>query len=450
MGELCSSPPQVAHLERGFCCMRFTHLAEWLAWQQTLHHSTIELGLDRVRAVLQRLAWHQPDYPVFVVGGTNGKGSCVALLDSLLSAGGYRVGTFTSPHLIHYNERICIAGRNVSDAALVDAFARIDSARGEISLTFFEFNTLAALLIFESAQLDAMVLEVGMGGELDAVNVVDADVAIVSSVALDHCEWLGSDVETIGRVKAGIFRRDQPALFGSRVRPQSIDDTAAKCGARLLCLGRDFDVHARNSTWDWQGVAVSLRELPQPALSGSMQFENAATVLTALECIQARLPLAREAIETGLRNVQLAGRFQSISTSHPRIEWLLDVAHNPAAAITLADNLAKHASTQLQSRRTLAICGMLGDKDIAGVIAAVQPHIDVWIVAGVEGPRALSPQALARAVSSTGAEVAHIAVDVAAACEHARGMVSDGDRIVVFGSFHTVGPALAWLRSANT
>jgi dihydrofolate synthase/folylpolyglutamate synthase len=429
--------------------MRFTHLADWLAWQQTLHHSTIELGLDRVRAVLQRLAWHQPDYPVFIVGGTNGKGSCVAMLDSLLSAGGYRVGTFTSPHLIDYNERIRIAGQNVDDADLVDAFARIDAARGEISLTFFEFNTLAALLIFEAAHLDAMVLEVGMGGELDAVNVVDADVAIISSVALDHCEWLGSDLETIGRVKAGIFRRDRPALFGSRFRPQSIDDTAGKCGARLLCLGRDFDAHARNSTWDWQGVTLSLRELPRPSLSGGVQFENAATVLTALECLQARLPLTRDAIEVGLRNVQLAGRFQIISTSRPRIEWVLDVAHNPAAANTLADNLAQHASL-IEPHRTLAVCGMLGDKDIAGVIAAVQPHIDSWIVAGVEGPRALSPQGLARVVLLTGAEVAHVAVDVAVACEHARLLASDGDRVVVFGSFHTVGPALAWLHSAIT
>jgi dihydrofolate synthase/folylpolyglutamate synthase len=425
--------------------MRFTRLDDWLAWQQTLHHSTIELGLDRVRAVLARLNWLQPACPVITVGGTNGKGSCVALVDAILSSAGYRVGTFTSPHLIRYNERIRIAGQEISDASLIAAFERIDTARGDISLTFFEFNTLAALLAFDAAELDVMVLEVGMGGELDAVNVVDPDVAIVVSVALDHCEWLGSDVETIARVKAGIFRSGKPAIFGSRTRPEAIDTTAQTLGAKLLCLGRDFDADVRDAAWDWRGLVQRETTLPAPALDGRVQFDNAATVLTALECLQSRLPLTRAAIEAGLRAVQIAGRFQSVHLGPANNEWLLDVAHNPAAARTLADNLQAKPCRG----RTLAVVGMLGDKDIHGVVEQLKSHIDVWIVAGVDGPRAIAPQELATRVRQAGVDVAHVAQSVAAGCEHACAISRVDDRVLVFGSFHTVGPALQWLQTAS-
>jgi dihydrofolate synthase/folylpolyglutamate synthase len=423
---------------------RFTRLDDWLAWQQTLHHSTIELGLDRVRAVLTRLNWRQPAYPVVIVGGTNGKGSCVALLESIYAAAGYRVGTFTSPHLIRYNERIRIAGTEISDAALIAAFERIDAARGDISLTFFEFNTLAALLAFETAGLDVMVLEVGMGGELDAVNVVDADVAIVASVALDHCEWLGSDVETIAHVKAGIFRPGKPALFGSRARPNTIDATAARIGARLLCLGRDFDAVVSDGEWEWRGHVHSETHLPPSALSGAVQFDNSATVLTAIECLQSRLPVPRAAVEAGLKSVRLAGRFQCALVGPAKNEWLFDVAHNPAAAATLADNLRARPC----GGRTVAVIGMLGDKDIAGVVQQLKPVVDVWVVAGVEGPRALATDALAERLRHAGVEAAHIATSVAAACEYTRTQLRTQDRAVVFGSFHTVGPALQWLQSA--
>ncbi|MBC7984857.1 MAG: bifunctional folylpolyglutamate synthase/dihydrofolate synthase, partial [Candidatus Obscuribacterales bacterium] len=268
-------------------------LAGWLNWQQRLHPNTIDLGLERVRLVWQRLGLEQPSYPVVTVGGTNGKGSCVALLDSILSAAGYRVGTFTSPHLIRYNERIRIAGCEISDASLVAAFERIDAAREGISLTFFEFNALAALLVFSTAGLDALILEVGMGGRLDAVNIIDADVAIVSSVALDHCEWLGKDIETIGREKAGIFRSARPAIFGARAMPQSIATEAAHCGAALLRLGQDFDhsIDPAAASWDWRGQQLSFVGLPPPALLGRVQFDNAATVLAAVECLHSRLPL---------------------------------------------------------------------------------------------------------------------------------------------------------------
>lgn len=424
--------------------MRFTQLDDWLAWQQTLHHSTIELGLDRVRAVLNRLGWRQPSYPVIIVGGTNGKGSCVALLESIYAAAGYRVGTFTSPHLIRYNERIRIAGEEVSDAALIAAFDRIDTARGGISLTFFEFNTLAALLAFETANLDVMVLEVGMGGELDAVNVVDPDVAIVASVALDHCEWLGNDVETIARVKAGIFRAGKPALFGSRLRPATIDAYAQRLGARLLCLGRDYDASVNDAHWDWRGEIRSATRLPPPALSGAVQLDNAATALTAVECLQPQLPVSRAALEAGLTSVHLAGRFQTAVMGAAKNEWLFDVAHNPAAAITLASNLRARPC----NGQTFAVIGMLGDKDIDGVVQQLKSEVDAWIVAGIEGSRALTPDDLSERLRRSGIAVTHVAANVAAACDYARAQLRPQDRVMVFGSFHTVGPALEWLRHA--
>jgi dihydrofolate synthase / folylpolyglutamate synthase len=417
-------------------------LADWLAYQEQLHPNTIDLGLERLSQVLARLQWRQPACPVITVGGTNGKGSCVALLDSILSAGGYRVGTFTSPHLVRYNERIRIAGSDVSDASLVAAFARIEVARGDISLTFFEFNALAALLLFDAAGLDAVVLEVGLGGRLDAVNVVDADVALLSSIALDHCDWLGHDVESIGREKAGIFRAGRAAVFGARTMPASVALEAQRIGAHLLQLGKDFDYRG-DATLDWRYGENYLASLPRPALPGAVQLDNAAAVLASLECLRERLPLTRAAVDAGLRAVRLAGRFQSIYAAGQ--VWLLDVAHNPAAAKTLADNL----NALPCHGRTIAVCGMFADKDVAGVIAAVQSQIDVWVAAGVSGARALAPMMLAEQITAAGATVAHTAQHVQLACVFAQSMAQPADRIVVFGSFLTVGPALAWLENVR-
>jgi dihydrofolate synthase/folylpolyglutamate synthase len=422
--------------------MRFDRLAEWLSYQEHLHPNTIDLGLERLAQVLDRLQWRQPSCPVVTVGGTNGKGSCVALLDSILSAGGYRVGTFTSPHLIRYNERIRIAGREVSDASLVAAFERIEAARGDISLTFFEFNALAALLVFETATLDAIVLEVGLGGRLDAVNVVDADVALISSVALDHCDWLGHDLDSIGREKAGIFRKDRAAIYGARNMPQSVANEARRIGARLLRLGADFDYRAASAEWFWQGQR-KIEHLPLPALSGDAQLDNAAATLAVLECVRERVPLTHAAIDSGLRQVRLAGRFQAIQA--PFGEWLLDVAHNPAAAETLARNLNARSC----DGRTIAVCGMFADKDVTGVIDAVRAQIDLWVVSGVSGARGLAAEVLAEKVAKCGATVAQIAANVESACNAAQSLAKLGDRIVVFGSFHTVGPALAWLGRSN-
>ncbi|HKE93681.1 MAG TPA: bifunctional tetrahydrofolate synthase/dihydrofolate synthase [Povalibacter sp.] len=419
--------------------MHFTTLSEWLSWQQTLHPSAIDLGLTRIQRTLDRLGWRRPACPVITVGGTNGKGSSVALLGCILAEAGYRVGAFTSPHLLRYNERITIADREVSDASLVAAFERIDAARGDDTLTFFEFNALAALLIFESARPDVIVLEVGMGGRLDAVNVVDADVALVTSVALDHCEWLGRDVETIGREKAGIFRRDRPAVFGSRVMPASIATSARDIGARLLQLGRDFSYVRSAERWSWRGVALRLDDLPPPALVGDIQFDNAAAVLAVLETLADRLPVPAAAVVQGLQRVQVAGRFQQLDRNG--VHWILDVAHNPAAARTLASQLAARG----RDGQTIAVCGILGDKDAAGIAGELRASFDRWIVTGLDSDRAVDPQLLAQRLRTSGIDVTDVVPDVGSACSLAAALAGPGDSVVVFGSFLTVAPALLWL-----
>jgi dihydrofolate synthase/folylpolyglutamate synthase len=418
--------------------VRFARLDQWLEWQQSAHPVAIDLGLERVARVLRRTGWGGFRQPVITVGGTNGKGSCVALLDAMLRAGGFRVGTFMSPHLVDYRERIRIDGEWVSEASLVAAFERIADARCDDSLTFFEFNTLAALLVFETAGPDAIVLEVGLGGRLDAVNVVDADVAVVVSVGLDHMEYLGADLESIGREKAGIFRPGRAAICGMPEPPRSVGQVAGSMGARLLVRGRDFRGDERaDGTWDYRDAQGELTDLPAPALQGVAQVGNAATVLAALRELSARLPLSREAIECGLREVQLPGRFQRVSTPDG-IEWIFDVAHNPDAAAVLAANLARHPARG----RTLAVCGMLSDKDVPAVLAALRGRIDRCFAATTDGPRGLSDAAMVGRGAEAGIEMipggtVREAMQVAA--EDARA----GDRIVVFGSFHTVGPALS-------
>jgi dihydrofolate synthase / folylpolyglutamate synthase len=422
--------------------LRFDSLADWLAWQETLHPNAIDLGLVRLQRTLDNLGWRRPTCPVITVAGTNGKGSCVALTARILGEAGYRVGTFTSPHLLRYNERIAIDGVEVSDEALIAAFERIDAARGEDTLTFFEFNAAAALLVLGDAHPDAVVLEVGLGGRLDAVNVVDADVALVTSIDLDHCDWLGRDRETIGREKAGIFRAGRPAIFGSRDMPASIREVAQQVGADLQQLGYDFDWVPSGDRWTWRGRAGEQRDLPAPALHGEVQYNNAAAVLAALEALQARLPVPRSAIERGLQTVTLPGRFQVVKQSSPRpIEWILDVAHNPAAAHTLAAQLAARKG----GGRTIAVCGVLSDKDVEGIVGELRSSFDAWIIVGLQGARALAPEALAARVRKVGANVEAVAADVVAGCLAAEALAQAGDRIVVFGSFLTVGPALGRL-----
>ena len=426
---------------------RFRRLADWLAWQETLHPNAIDLGLERLQRTLDRLNWQRPAWPVITVAGTNGKGSCVALTARILAEAGYRVGTFTSPHLLRYNERIAVGGVDVSDDALMAAFERIDAARGEDTLTFFEFNAAAALLVFADAQPDAVVLEVGMGGRLDAVNVVDADVALVTSVDLDHCDWLGRDRESIGREKAGIFRAARPAIFGARAMPASIGEHARQIGADLQQLGRDFDWVKSGERWSWRGRSGEQRDLPAPALHGEIQYDNAAAVLAALAALESRLRVSRAAVERGLHTVTLPGRFQIVRRTRPRpIEWILDVAHNPAAARTLAAQLGARETRG----RTIAVCGVLGDKDVEGIVTELQNSFDAWVVVGLHGGRALTPDALAARVQAVGVKVDAVAADVVAGCRTAEVRAQAGDRVVVFGSFLTVGGALAMLASRRS
>jgi dihydrofolate synthase/folylpolyglutamate synthase len=424
--------------------IRFPDLARWLDWQQSLHPKLIDLGLERVARVLSRTGWRRPVFPVVTVAGTNGKGSCVALLASMLRAGGYRVGAFTSPHLVDYRERIRVDGEMVSEASLVAAFERIADALGPDSLTFFEFNTLAALLVFETAAPDAIVLEVGMGGRLDAVNLVDADVAVLVSVGLDHMEWLGADVEAIGREKAGIFRSGRPAIVGAGPVPSSVLACAREAGADLRMFGRDFDGReSAGGCWDYSDTAGTLPGLPEPGLGGGVQVANAAAALAALRALGQRLPLPRPAIEHGLRNASLPGRFQRIAAPGG-FEWVLDVAHNPDSARVLAANLTRHGVRG----RTIAVCGMLADKDVESVVEVLRDRVDYWIAAGTDGSRALDDAALAARAGARGVVMA-LGGTVPEALERAASVAAHGDRVVVFGSFHTVGPALEHLDRAQ-
>jgi dihydrofolate synthase/folylpolyglutamate synthase len=418
--------------------VRFERLADWLAWQEAAHPRPIDLGLERVARVLARTGWAGPRQPVITVGGTNGKGSCVALLEAMLRAGGHRVGTFTSPHLLDYRERIRVDGQWVSEASLMAAFERIADALGGDSLTFFEFNTLAALLVFETAAPDAIVLEVGLGGRLDAVNVVDPDVAVVVSVGLDHMEFLGPDIDSIAREKAGIFRRGRPAVCGMPVPPRSLLEVAGAVGADLRVRGRDFEgMEQGEGLWSYADAAGRLERLPAPALAGAVQVGNAATAVAALRALGPRLRLDRAAVERGLRDVRLPGRFQRVPDGRG-FEWVLDVAHNPAAAAVLAASLRRHPVPG----RTLAVCGMLADKDVVAVLAELRDSCDGWFAASTDGPRGLSDAALARLAEGARVEMVQ-GGGVPDAMRMAAAAARAGDRIVVFGSFHTVGPALA-------
>jgi dihydrofolate synthase/folylpolyglutamate synthase len=411
-----------------------------------VHPQAIDLGLDRLLRVLERLGWQRPRIPVITVAGTNGKGSVSAYCTAIMAAAGLRVGAFTSPHLRDYRERIRIHDRLVSAAELVAAFEKIEAARGEVGLTFFEFNTLAALLVFDAAGLDAWVLEIGMGGRLDAVNVVDPDVAVVVSIALDHQEYLGATLEAIAREKAGIFRRGRPAVLGSREMPRIVEETARSIGAPLKRLGAEFDYFREDSAWHFRGSLWDLNRLPPPALMGDTQYANAATAIAALEEIDARLTIPAAAIAHGLGQVRLAGRFQVIAPgAREAPTWILDVAHNPAAAGVLARNLRAHP----HSGRTLAVCGILSDKDAAGVVAELRGCVDAWWCVSTEGERGRGAAALADAVAPLVSAPVEAAESISAGCAAALAHADSKDRILVFGSFHVVGPAIDWLESRD-
>jgi dihydrofolate synthase/folylpolyglutamate synthase len=410
-------------------------LAEWLSYQQDLHPRSIDLGLERVRAVADRLGLLPPLARSALIGGTNGKGSTAAMLAALAQAHGERVGLFTSPHLWRYQERITIDGLEVRDEQLCTAFEQIEAARRSESLTYFEFNTLAALLVFRAGRVDINVLEVGLGGRLDATNIVDADLAVLCSVGLDHRDWLGDTLESIGAEKAGIFRARRPVVLGSADMPVTVIRTLADLECRPLIAGRDFTwrVHA-DGFWDYHADSFGCARLPAPALAGAIQYRNAAVALTAWTILRSPRQPEPAAIAAALRAVRLPGRLQIVPGE---VEWVFDVAHNEAAAAVLADELRARPI----AGRTIAILGMLEDKDVAAVAAKLAPHVAHWLLCSLEGSRALTDEALQRRLGALPAPVER-AGKVEAATRRAAQLARPGDRVVVCGSFHTVGPAL--------
>ncbi len=429
-------------------------LDDWLAHLEGLHpkgQAGIELGLDRILKVKAVLG--QSEFcPVITVGGTNGKGSTCAYLENIIDRAGYRVGCYTSPHLLAYNERVRLNGQPVSDAALCAAFARVEAARqvaGDVALTYFEFGTLAAWEVFAEAKVEAVVLEVGLGGRLDAVNAYEPDVSIVTTVDLDHVDWLGPDRESIGFEKAGIFRSGKPALCADANPPQRLLAHAEKIGADLRLIGRDFGFERDQENrlqWRWwcrSRSGVIKRSLAYPGLRGPTQLFNAAVALAALDAVSDKLPVTMQAIRPGLIETELPGRFQVVP-GKPAI--VLDVGHNPQAVRVLADNLSSMGFFD----RTHAVIGMLADKDAAGALLPLKDKVDVWHVASLGGPRGTTAEHLAGIIAAgkLGGEVVCYPSPQEAMLA-AKGLASESDRILAFGSFYTVAGALEALRKKS-
>ena len=470
-------------------------LAEWLTYLESLHPKAIALGLERVAQVRQRLNL-DPDFPIIVVGGTNGKGSVCAMLEAMLHAAGYKAGCYTSPHLLRYNERVRIGKKPAGNEELCAAFERIEQARGDTSLTYFEFGTLAAIQLFIEHKVDVAILEVGLGGRLDAVNLFDGDCAVVTSVDIDHTDYLGETREEIAFEKAGIFRKGRVAICADSDVPQAIMEHARQIGAELWCIGSEFGFslpspaggggvggegsgngvssiaqpltrpvgHPLGETtshstrlqttaakslvippagegltqgqWNYRSKVGARNSLPCPALRGAFQLHNASAALAALDALKERLPVNMEAVRRGLVEVQLAGRFQMVPG---RPQLILDVAHNPHAARALAQNLASLPPCP----HTWAVFAMLGDKDMAGVAAALDPLVGTWLVAGIAAPRGATAEELAQVLKNTGVRGdIQTFTSIAEAVRYAYNAASENDRIAAFGSFYTVADVM--------
>ncbi len=431
-GQISNRPNRIS--------MRFNTLEDWLDWQSTLHPKEIELGLDRVQKVWQSLATSSLNCKVITVAGTNGKGSCVAFLDTILRSASYRTGCYTSPHLVRYNERIVIDGEPASDAQICQAFEDVDQARGDIPLTYFEFGTLAALHLFSSANLDVAVLEVGLGGRLDAVNIIDPDVALISTVDIDHTDWLGSTREAIAVEKAGIMRKGKPVIYAGMDMPATIPSAAETVGARLLVAGVDYSWRTLEQGWDWLHKEHPRHSLPLPNMRGRFQLQNASAALMALECLRLDLPLDQRAVRYGLQEAKLAGRYQVVGRD-PVV--VLDVAHNPQAATALAENLGD----MFCHGKSVAVFSMLADKQIAEVVKILSPRIDQWNLYPITAARAAPLPQLEAALQSEGIEPARTARfnDITSAYTAAKESAGADGRVVVFGSFYSVGDVMGLL-----
>ncbi len=420
--------------------MTLATLGDWLAYLEQLHPSAIDMGLDRSRQVAQQLGLTRPARRVITVTGTNGKGSTCAFVASLLQAQGLKVGVYSSPHLLRYNERVKVQGVEATDIQLCDAFAAVEAARGDVTLTYFEMGTLAAFWLFQQAQLDAVVLEVGLGGRLDAVNLIDADMALVTSIGVDHADWLGDTRESVAFEKAGIFRAGSPALCGDTDPPEPLLAKARELGCPLLLRGQDFDCVIGPHGWDWRGIAhgeqVELRGLPLLDLP----VQNAALALQAFALLG--YPLEPEAIGRALAHTRLAGRLdrRTVQWQGKQLNLLLDVGHNPHAAQFLAECLTRSPV----SGKRRAVFGLLGDKDLEGVVAQLMPVIDDWAVAPLPTSRSRPAAQLQSALQNLGAQVTSyqsVASALEAQCAHA----TTDDEILLFGSFYCVAEALEWL-----
>ena len=417
--------------------MRFSTLSDWLHWLELHHPVEIDLGLERVGRVATAMSLDLSQPPVVTIAGTNGKGSCVASLNALLRSAGYHVGCFTSPHFLHYNERVVINDQSVTDQVLMQAFDRIDKARGDISLTYFEFGTLAAIDIFQHSQLDVVILEVGLGGRLDAVNIIDADIAVVTSIDIDHQQWLGSDRELIGREKAGIYRPGKPAISAGHFPPASLRQAAIECGAHFYQAGESFQgrMEATGERWVWNGLlsngkTVELEQLPPPNLPA----ESVAAALQALHLLG--LPLDKIDYNC-LGKLSLTGRFQQLQIGAKQI--VLDVAHNPAAANYLAQQLQSNAC----EGRRLGLLALMSDKDVEGIIMPMLNYIDGWFIPELQNcARALPAAQLATTMQSMGVKAVTVCETVPVALEAALASMHTEDQLIVFGSFITVAETL--------
>lgn len=417
--------------------MRFDSLEAWLSWQESLNPRGIELGLDRVRRVLASMDMAKPPFRVITVGGTNGKGSVASYAESILRAAGFRTGRYLSPHILHYNERVAVDGVDADDAALCAAFDAVDHARGDEALTYFEFGTLAAFEVFRRRNIDVAVLEVGLGGRLDAVNVFDADVAVVVSIGLDHVDWLGSRIEDIAREKAGIFRSSRPAIFGSTDMPAAIADEAARVGARLQRLGHDFRAERSGDSWQWVGRDRLVDALPFPPLPGEHQVANAATAIAAVLALEPET--GGDALREGLARMHLAGRLQRVAQSP---EIIVDVGHNPDAAACIAEFLRAHP------RPTRVLLAMLADKDAHGFVRELVPLVEHWYLAGLEGARGQPAAVLSSRLDTLLPDTCLSEYrDVASAAEMALAHCREDERLLVLGSFHTVAEFLVYFEA---
>ena len=417
-------------------------LNDWLAYIEALHPKDIEMGLGRVNEVKQRLNL-DINFPIITVAGTNGKGSTCAMLEHIYNAASYRVASYSSPHLLRYSERIRVGSAEISDADLIHAFQAIELARQEIQLTYFEYGTLAAMWHFCVAKVDVAILEVGLGGRLDAVNVFEPSCTIVTSVDLDHMDFLGNTRELIAAEKAGIFRKNVPAICGELNPPRSLIDYAQKVGSKLKLVQRDFSFEPQQNQWRYLAEDFMLDNLPMPALIGDFQLYNASCVITAIESLQQDLPVSQDAIEKGLLTVRLHGRYQYLS-SKPDV--ILDVAHNPHAAKSLAANLKKTST----SGKTIAVFAMLADKDIAGVVNAIADEVDHWYVSGISHIRGAEGAKIRELIHS---ELPSASIrlfgEVADAYVQACIDANENDRIIILGSFFTVAEVMRVLETAT-